>query len=81
MSSDYPNFGDCIDRPEGLDEMIKIANILASDFPFVRVDLYWVNLKVIFGELTFYPWTGYVSFNPDSFDFELGNFFRIPLNL
>ena len=78
VSSDYPNFGDCIDRPTGLNEMIKIANILAADFPFVRVDLYWINSKIIFGELTFYPWTGYVSFNPDNFDFELGEKFDIP---
>ena len=22
--------------------------------------------------MTFYPWTGYVEFKPDSFDFQLG---------
>ncbi|WP_349727929.1 ATP-grasp fold amidoligase family protein [Peribacillus frigoritolerans] len=79
INTDYPNFGDCVSRPEGLDEMLKVANKLAEDFPFVRVDLYWVNGKVYFGELTFYPWTGYVQFDPDEFDFILGEEFQLPI--
>lgn len=80
VTTDYPNIQDNIAKPEGLDEMLNIANKLAEDFPFVRVDLYWVNGKVYFGELTFYPWTGYVQFNPDEFDFELGKEFYLPIN-
>jgi uncharacterized protein YutD len=72
VSTDHPNFGDNVDKPSGFEEMLSIANKLAEDFPFVRVDLYWVNNKVYFGELTFYPWTGYVQFTPDDFDFVLG---------
>lgn len=79
--TDYPNFGDSVSRPDGLDEMLRVANLLAKDFPFVRVDLYWVNGKVYFGELTFYPWTGYVKFVPDDFDFELGNQFMLPIKI
>lgn len=78
VSSDRSNFGDCVPKPEGLDEMLQVANILAKDFPFVRVDLYWVNGKVYFGELTFYPWTGYVTFEPDEFDYILGEDFILP---
>lgn len=75
VSTDYPNFGDSVDKPAGLEEMVKVANTLSKDFPFVRVDLYWVNGKVYFGELTFYPWTGYVQFEPDNFDYSLGENF------
>jgi hypothetical protein len=78
VSTDYPNFGDCMDKPDGFEEMLKVANILAKDFPFVRVDLYWVNGQVYFGELTFYPWTGYVQFTPDHFDIKLGQQFILP---
>lgn len=78
VSTDYPNFGDNVSRPDGLEEMLKVANLLSEGFPFVRVDLYWVKGKVYFGELTFYPWTGYVQFNPDKFDFELGERFILP---
>lgn len=78
MESNYPNFGDCVPRPDGLDEMLRVVNILAEDFSCVRVYLYWVNGKMYFGELAFYPWTGYVSFTPDKFDFILGEQFILP---
>lgn len=42
-----------IPRPHKLDEMIRIANILSSPFPQVRVDLYYVDERIIFGEMTF----------------------------
>lgn len=42
-----------IPRPKKLDEMIEIANKLANSFPHVRVDLYYVNEEIIFGEMTF----------------------------
>lgn len=77
ISSDCPNFGDTLKKPEGLNEMVRVAKKLSEDFPFVRVDLYYVEDKVIFGEMTFYPWSGYVQFEPDSFDFVLGNKFDI----
>jgi hypothetical protein len=78
VSSDYPNIGDYITKPYALSDMIKIANRLSEDFPFVRVDLYYVNKKIYFGELTFYPFTGYVQFEPDEFDFKLGREFILP---
>lgn len=59
-------------KPNNLGEMLIIAKRLSEDFPFVRVDLYNIEGKVYFGELTFYPWSGYVNFSPDEFDFVLG---------
>lgn len=72
VSSDCPNKTSRIVPPRNLDKMISFASSLSEDFPFVRVDLYNINGKIYFGELTFYPWSGYVNFTPDSFDFELG---------
>src|SRR5699024_6097348 len=77
IETDKKNIGDTIKKPKGFEEMVEVARILSGDFPFVRVDLYYVNKQVYFGELTFYPWTGYVQFNPDNFDFELGRKFYI----
>lgn len=57
--------------------MISIAEQLSKDFPEVRVDLYNVDGKIYFGELTFYDGSGYMGFNPDSFDFEAGELFDI----
>jgi hypothetical protein len=76
--SDCPSFGDIVKRPEGLEEMIIVANRLAEDFPAVRVDLYWINNRIYFGEMTFFPWSGYVNFEPDEFDFILGEQFALP---
>ena len=44
-----------IERPNNLEHMNDIAERLAAVFPFVRVDLYNVEGKVYFGELTFTP--------------------------
>ena len=36
------------------------------------------NHRAYFGELTFYPWTGYVVFDPREFDMTLGEKFVLP---
>ena len=73
---DYNAIDKRIKKPEKFDDMIKIAEKLSEDFPFVRVDLYNVNGKIIFGELTFFPASGYLEkIEPDEFDFFLGEKF------
>ena len=76
--TDHDTYGDTVDKPILLNKMKEIAEMLSHDFPFVRVDLYCVGSKIYFGELTFYPWSGYTFFNPDNFDFELGSKFILP---
>ena len=61
--------------PANIDEMVKIAEKLSEDFPYARVDLYNIKGRIVFGEITFYPWSGYVKFTPEDFDFELGSYF------
>lgn len=48
-----------LEKPCKLNEMFEIARKLSNDFPFVRVDLYYVNEKIYFGELTLYPQSGF----------------------
>ena len=73
VSTDCDTFDDnLVPRPDGLEDMCMVAEILSKDFPFVRVDLYYIKGKVYFGELTFYPWSGYVKFSPEEFDYQLG---------
>ena len=59
-------------KPENLEEMLEVAARLSEDFSFARIDLYSVENKIYFGEITFYPWSGYMEFEPDEFDFVLG---------
>lgn len=77
VKSDIPTFESEIALPGNIDEMILIAEKLSKGFPFARIDLYNIKGKVYFGEITFYPWSGYVQYTPDSFDYELGVHFNI----
>ncbi|MBD5321607.1 MAG: carbonic anhydrase [Bacteroides sp.] len=58
-----------------ISEMVILAEKLSADFPFVRVDLYNNDNRIIFGEMTFYPASGYTRFIPDDFDYEAGKYF------
>lgn len=64
-------------RPDNLQEMLEIAAKLSEDFSFARIDLYSLSGKAYFGEITFYPWSGYMEFEPDAFDFILGEKFTL----
>lgn len=77
IETDCDKLGNSIKKPEKFEEMKKVAEKLSEDFPYVRVDLYCINKKIYFGEMTFYPWTGYVQFLPDEFDFKLGEKFEL----
>ncbi|PHO09813.1 glycosyl transferase [Malaciobacter canalis] len=70
--------GEDIERPSNLEEMIKVSEILAKDFIFVRVDLYTINKKIYFGELTFHPAGGFGWFKPKEVDFQLGEMLTLP---
>ena len=78
VTSDCPACDREIEKPENYEKMIEIAERLSEGFPYVRVDLYNVSGKIYFGELTFYPWSGYVQFTPDSYDFLFGEKFILP---
>lgn len=69
--------GEKIKLFSNINEMIKYAEILSKEFPHVRVDFYNVDGRIIFGELTFYNASGYMSFTPDDFDFIMGSKFII----
>lgn len=77
VSTDHPQFEESYPKPKNFERMLEVARILSEDFPFVRVDLYNLDGRIYFGELTFYPWSGYVKFTPDSFDEILGSIMDI----
>ena len=77
VQSDHPTFDLEPELPQNIHEMIKVSEKLSEDFPFARIDLYNIQGNIIFGEITFYPWSGYVQYKPDSFDYELGKYFII----
>ena len=66
-----PNYP--IELPNNLRDMISLAEKLSADEPFLRVDFYNVNGKIFFGELTFYPASGFGSFTPNIWNLRIGD--------
>lgn len=60
-------------RPGSLCRMIEAAEELGRGIDFVRVDLYEVRGRPLFGEMTFYPGSGLDPFNPISLDRVMGD--------
>ena len=65
-------------RPDRLDQMIEIAEKVAVETDFVRVDLYLLPDRIAFGELTSYPAGGDSPFDPEDFDEEFGRHWTVP---
>lgn len=70
------------EKPKCFDKMVEIAGILSKDFPFVRVDLYDNDGKVVFGELTFTPAGGYrtseTTINKNGYQITMGELLYLP---
>ncbi len=65
-------------RPERLEEMIALAETWSAGTDFVRVDLYHLPDRIVFGELTSYPAGGHSPFFPESFNLEFGRHWTVP---
>lgn len=66
-------------RPGNLDEMKEICRKLADSKSFVRVDLYVIDDKTYFGELTLYPASGMGVFTPSEWNDKLGDWLTLPI--
>lgn len=66
-----------VPRPLLLDEMICICHKLSENMKFVRIDMYVIDNRIYFGEITFYPASGIGLFNPDKWNTELGNLINL----
>lgn len=65
-------------RPALWREMVDLAERLGRDTDFVRVDLYDVDGRIVFGELTSFPAGGDSPFDPESFDEVFGRPWVVP---
>ena len=63
-------------RPDNGEELINVAESLAEPFEFVRVDLYNVDGRIIFSELTFHSGGGLIPFKPKEYDFRFGQLLK-----
>ena len=67
-----------IPRPKGLEQMIEYAEKLSSPFPVVRVDMYNLDGKILFGEMTFTSLGGFMNYFSDDFLMQAGKLITIP---
>ena len=61
-----------------MDEAFALAEKLSKGFRCIRVDLYIVDGKCYFSELTFYPGSGYDKIILESTDRMYGDLLRLP---
>ena len=75
----HPNAKVWPQKPQTYEKMIKLAERLSKGIPCLRVDLYDVNGKIYFGELTFSHWSGLKPFEPRDWDYQFGEWIELPI--
>lgn len=66
-----------IRKPKELKKMISLSEKLSKGIPFSRIDLYETEKGVFFGEITFFPMSGYMDFEFKKDDLTLGGWINI----
>lgn len=67
-------------KPICIEQMKEIARILSQPFPFVRIDLYCVDSKIYFGEMTFTPASGLFTSECLIEGRPMGDYLKIKIN-
>ena len=78
--SDMPVSDTYIEKPVFLDEMIDLSRKLAKGLHHIRVDWYYINGTLYFGELTFYDGAGFDRFNPRKYEKIMGDWITLPID-
>lgn len=78
FTNGHPNAAYELKRPAAFDEMKLLAGKLSEGISQVRVDFYFINDQVYFGELTFSHWSGMVPFEPEEWDYKFGEWINLP---
>jgi hypothetical protein len=66
-----------ITKPKNFESMLKYAQELSKPFVFSRIDLYNIEGKIIFGEITFYHGGATQTIYPVELELTLGNLIDI----
>ena len=74
----HPVSKEGIERPTNYGKMIRLAEELTKDIPFVRCDFYDISGSLYFGELTLYPAGGFERFSPNDWDLRFGEMISLP---
>lgn len=78
VKNGHENSSSIISKPLNFEEMLDVAAKLSKGMPHVRVDLYNVNGRIYFGELTFFHFSGMTPFVPNEWDHVFGEYLKLP---
>ena len=79
LRQNYPNSANHLQKPECLQEMLELSCKLSSHRPFLRVDWYIINGQLKFSEFTYYSDAGFAKFEPEEWDYKLGEWIELPI--
>lgn len=60
------------EAPENFNRMVEVAESLSNKIDFARVDLYNVDGRIVFSEITNYPGGGQQPWTPGKFEYQMG---------
>lgn len=72
-----PDINKNIMIPKDIYKMFELAEKLSNGLKFARIDFYYTNEKIYFGEITFYPASGFGKFTPAEWDEKLGKMIEL----
>ena len=78
FTNGHPNSDRTLQKPIGFEKMKVLAERLSRNIPHVRVDLYDINGRIYFGEMTFFHWSGMKPFEPIEWDYTFGSWISLP---
>lgn len=77
LSDNIHNSDHVLARPSSYEEMKTFARKLSQGIPFSRIDFYEINHRPYFGEITFFPASGFGSFRPDEWNEKMGEMITV----
>jgi len=73
-----PDYQRKLELPSNIYDMVILAEQLSRGKPFLRVDFYNISGRIYFGEITFFPASGFGKLEPDEWDYKLGSWLELP---
>ena len=77
LKQNYPNSPEKIKKSDKLEEMLELSAKLSKGIPFLRVDWYIPEDKLVFSEFTFFSDGGFAKFEPEVWDKTLGDYIKL----
>lgn len=72
-----PDYTKKINMPKNLGKMIELAETISHNTILSRIDFYEIDGQVYFGEITFYPASGFGTFTDEEWDYKIGEMIDI----